>query len=123
MSLGTLFSDFVKAGKAVESWIVKQSGSAPKVVATVAADAGKLEPVIEAFFPGSIGAFNLLNALGDKTASAVEAAGPAAAQAGLSVPLDQTEVAAWQAAIAAAKAAAGMGSQSATAPAPAVKKA
>jgi hypothetical protein len=101
-----LISDLVKAGKAVEKFIVKIADGAPAVVQEVTADVEKLAPVIEAFVPQSSTAFNLAMTMADKIGEAIEAAAPAALANGLNVSLNQAEVSAWQAVIAAAKAAA-----------------
>jgi hypothetical protein len=105
MSLGTLFSDFLKAGKTIEKWIGVAASDAPTIIQDVTADEGKIQPVLEAFLPGVAAAAGIADSVLDKIASAIEAAGPAAAQAGLSVPLDQATVVAFQQAVAAAKAA------------------
>ena len=107
MKLGTLVSDFKNAALDVKNWIIKQADSAPKVVADIAADAAKIEPVIEAFLPSSTTAISLFNTVGDQIAQAVEDTGTAAESNGLTVSFDQAVVNDFKAVIAAAKAAAG----------------
>jgi hypothetical protein len=106
MKLGTLVSDFKNDALDLKNWIVKEAASAPKVVATAAADAAKIEPVIEAFLPSSSTAINLFNTVGDQIAQAVEDLGTAASGNGLSVTFDESVIADFKAVIAAAKAAA-----------------
>jgi hypothetical protein len=104
-TLGTLVSDFKKAGTDVKDFLIKVAGEAPTIVAKVTTDAEAVVPVIEAFLPGSTDVINLGNKLLDLVAQAVEDAGAAAEKDGLAVQLDKTVVADMQAIIAAAKAA------------------
>lgn len=105
MSLGSLVSDFKKAGEDVKGFILKVAGDAPAVVQKIAADEAAIAPVIEAFIPGSTQAITLANTLLDKIAQAVEDAGSAASANGLNVALDQTTVNDVKSVISAAKAA------------------
>ena len=105
MFLGTLVADFKKVGGEIKSFIISVAEGAPKVVATVIADEQKIEPVIEAFVPGSAAAFAVADTLLNHVAQAVEDAGTAATSNGLSVTLDQALVNDLKALIAAAKAA------------------
>lgn len=114
MFLGTLVSDFRKAGGAIKSFLVKIADGAPAVVATIVADEEKIAPVIEAFIPGSAAAFSVADSLLNKVAQAIEDAGPAATANGLQVSLDQAIVKDIEAIIAAAKAAFSKGAVSPT---------
>jgi len=84
-----LASKFLNAAKAVKAAIVKAAAAAPGVVKEVDQDAPEVEALVNLVFPGATAveqtAFEVFEAIAD----AVEAAGPAAAQNGLSVSLDK----------------------------------
>ena len=103
--LGTLVSDFKKAGDDVKAFVLRAAEAAPAAVATVVKDEAAVSKVVEAFVPGSTAVITLANTLLDLVANAVEAAGSAAGANGLSVSLDQATVASVKAVIATAKAA------------------
>ena len=103
--LGTIVSDFKKAGEAVEDFVIKAAGDAPAVVTAVTKDAAAVETIVEAYLPGSKAAITLFNTLGDTVAQAVEDAGPAAGANGLNVTFTEAVINDVKAVIAAAKAA------------------
>ena len=117
MTLGTLVTDFKKVGDKIKDAILKAAGEAPTVVKDAQTLETALEPVIETLAPGSTKTINVINNTANAVAQAVEDAGPAASANGLSVTLNQQEVADWQAVIAAAKNAQAAGAIPATAPA------
>jgi hypothetical protein len=101
--LGTIVSDFKRAGEAIKSFLTRAAADAPKVVAEVAADEELLVPIIEKYLPQSTTAINLGNKLFDTVAQAVEDAGEAAGANGLTVSLDEQTVNDVKSIIAAAK--------------------
>ena len=102
--LGTLVTDFKKAALDVKNAILKAAGEAPTVVKDAQTLETAIQPVVETLFPGSSKAITVIDNTANKVAQAIEDAGSAAAANGLSVQLNQQEVADWQAVIASAKA-------------------
>src|SRR5271170_4795733 len=104
--LGTIVSDFKKAGEDVKNFLTKASSDAPAIVQAVGKDAAAVEQIVENYLPGSTKAIATFNTLGDTVAQAVEDAGPAATANGLNVPLSESLINDIKAVIASAKAAA-----------------
>lgn len=73
--LGTIASDLKKAGEAVEKFLVKGAQDAPAIIQDVVKTEEGLEPILNAFLPGSATAINLGNSLLDAAAQLIEDAG------------------------------------------------
>jgi len=101
----TVASDFVKAAKDFKSVVLKAANDAPAVVATIEANAPEVEALSNLLFPGASAIEQAGLTVLEHIASAVEAAGTAAAANGLSVDLDKTAIASVQAVLPSLKAA------------------
>jgi hypothetical protein len=88
-----IVSKIVAAAKDFKAGILKAAEDTPQIVADVQKDAPEVEALVELAFPGAAAIEQTaLNAF-EVIADAVEAAGPAAAANGISVPLDQELIA------------------------------
>jgi hypothetical protein len=93
VSFKGIASKLVGAAKALKSDILKAAEKAPGIVADVQKDAPEVEALVALAFPGAAAIEQAGLDVFEIVADAVEAAGPAAAQNGLSVSLDKTLIA------------------------------
>lgn len=96
MSFSGVVTKLVSYAKDVKSEILKIAEEAPTVAADVSKDAPEVEAVTELLFPGAAAVEQTALTAFEAIADAVEAAGPAATENGLSVNLDKDLIAAVQ---------------------------
>ncbi len=97
ISFKGIVSKVVAAAKDFKAAVLKIADEAPVIVGDVEKDAPEVEALINLAFPGATAIEQAALATFEVIADAVEAAGAAAAENGLSVSLDQATVAKVQA--------------------------
>jgi hypothetical protein len=102
-----LATKLVNAAKAFKADVLKVAAQAPTIVQDVEKDAPEVEAIVNLAFPGSAAVEQVALDVLEAVADAVEAAGSAASENGLSVSLDQTLIAKVKSAADALKNAAG----------------